>query len=178
MSKQRSIVIGGGAFAGLGLALALRQGLGADVPIVVADPAFVNRPSGDPRASAIVAACRRLFETLGAWDAVAADYLTGRCDAATARQRSDATTRPASIHYWIGLQALAEHRFTEAGSALTAAASADAQWNTTRTAKAILAWLTARTPAQLDALPRSKSTPPRAAKPVLAPPALRTPNDF
>ena len=73
MSKQRSIVIGGGAFAGLGLALALRQGLGADVPIVVADPAFVNRPSGDPRASAIVAACRRLFETLGAWDAVAAD---------------------------------------------------------------------------------------------------------
>ncbi len=57
----------------MGLALALRQGLGADVPIVVADPAFVNRPSGDPRASAIVAACRRLFEALGVWDAVAAD---------------------------------------------------------------------------------------------------------
>ncbi len=71
MSKQRSIVIGGGAFAGLGLALALRQGLGADVPIVVADPAFVNRPSGDPRASAIVAACRRLFEALGVWREVA-----------------------------------------------------------------------------------------------------------
>ena len=71
MSKQRSIVIGGGAFAGLGLALALRQGLGAEVPIVVADPAFVNRPSGDPRASAIVAACRRLFEALGVWSAVA-----------------------------------------------------------------------------------------------------------
>lgn len=71
MSKQRSIVIGGGAFAGLGLALALRQGLGADVPIVVADPAFVNRPSGDPRASAIVAACRRLFEVLGVWREVA-----------------------------------------------------------------------------------------------------------
>ena len=71
MSKQRSIVIGGGAFAGLGLALALRQGLGADVPIVVADPAFVNRPSGDPRASAIVAACRRLFEALGVWSEVA-----------------------------------------------------------------------------------------------------------
>ena len=71
MSKQRSIVIGGGAIAGLGLALALRQGLGADVPIVVADPAFVNRPSGDPRASAIVAACRRLFEALGVWSEVA-----------------------------------------------------------------------------------------------------------
>ncbi len=73
MSKQRSIVIGGGAFAGLGLALALRQGLGADVPIVVADPAFVARPSKDPRASAIVAACRRLFDALGVWSAVAAD---------------------------------------------------------------------------------------------------------
>ena len=73
MSKQRSIVIGGGAFAGLGLALALRQGLGPDVPIVVADPAFVNRPSGDPRASAIVAACRRLFEALGVWREVAGD---------------------------------------------------------------------------------------------------------
>lgn len=73
MSKQRSIVIGGGAFAGLGLALALRQGLGADTPIVVADPAFANRPSGDPRASAIVAACRRLFDALGVWQSVAAD---------------------------------------------------------------------------------------------------------
>lgn len=71
MSAQRGIVIGGGAFAGLGLALALRQGLGDSVPIVVADPAFANRPSGDPRASAIVAACRRLFETLGVWREVA-----------------------------------------------------------------------------------------------------------
>ena len=73
MPQQRSIVIGGGAFAGLGLALALRQGLGADVPIVVADPAFVKRPSGDPRASAIVAACRRLFEALGVWGDVSDD---------------------------------------------------------------------------------------------------------
>jgi 2-octaprenyl-6-methoxyphenol hydroxylase len=71
MSPQRSIVIGGGAFAGLGLALALRQGLGPDIPIVVADPAFAARPSRDPRASAIVAACRRLFEVVGVWDAVA-----------------------------------------------------------------------------------------------------------
>ena len=71
MSSQRSIVIGGGTFAGLGLALALRQGLGPDVPIVVADPAFAMRPSRDPRASAIVAACRRLFEVVGVWDQVA-----------------------------------------------------------------------------------------------------------
>jgi 2-octaprenyl-6-methoxyphenol hydroxylase len=71
MSAQRSIVIGGGAFAGLALALALRQGLGADVPVIVADPALATRPSRDPRATAIVAACRRLFEVIGAWEQVA-----------------------------------------------------------------------------------------------------------
>src|SRR6266581_1072402 len=70
MPAQRSIVIGGGAFAGLALALALRQGLGADIPIIVADPALGTRPSRDPRATAIVAACRRLFEALGIWDQV------------------------------------------------------------------------------------------------------------
>jgi 2-octaprenyl-6-methoxyphenol hydroxylase len=72
MSAQRSIVICGGAFAGLALAVALRQGLGADIPIIVADPALSVRPSRDPRATAIVAACRRLFEALGAWQEVAA----------------------------------------------------------------------------------------------------------
>src|SRR5579872_728952 len=71
MSAQRSIVIGGGSFAGLALALALRQGLGTDVTIVVADPALAVRPSRDPRATAIVAACRRLLDAIGAWEAVA-----------------------------------------------------------------------------------------------------------
>ena len=73
MSAQRSIVIGGGAFAGLALALALRQGLGRDIPVIVADPALATRPSRDPRATAIVAACRRLFEAIGAWGEVAPD---------------------------------------------------------------------------------------------------------
>ena len=71
MTAQRSIVIGGGAFAGLALALALRQGLGAEVPIIVADPALATRPSRDPRATAIVAACRRLFDVIGVWNEVA-----------------------------------------------------------------------------------------------------------
>src|SRR3981081_4186652 len=71
MSAQRSIVICGGAFAGLGLALAFRQGLGPDIPVIVADPALSMRPSRDPRATAIVAACRRLFEAPGVWDEVA-----------------------------------------------------------------------------------------------------------
>src|SRR5262245_50441024 len=71
MAAQRSIVICGGAFAGLALALAFRQGLGAEIPVIVADPALAARPSRDPRATAIVAACRRLFEALGVWDQVA-----------------------------------------------------------------------------------------------------------
>ncbi|WP_407177792.1 ubiquinone biosynthesis hydroxylase [Bradyrhizobium sp. STM 3562] len=73
MSAQASIVIGGGAFAGLALALGLRQGLGADIPVIVADPALASRPSRDPRATAIVAACRRLFATIGVWEDVAAE---------------------------------------------------------------------------------------------------------
>src|SRR5437870_9338262 len=71
MAAQRSIVICGGAFAGLALALAFRQGLGAEISVIVADPALAVRPSRDPRATAIVAACRRLFEALGVWDQVA-----------------------------------------------------------------------------------------------------------
>src|SRR5258708_30811069 len=71
MAAQRSIVIGGGAFGGLAPALALRPGLGGDIPVIVADPALASRPSRDPRATAIVAACRRLFEALGVWDQVA-----------------------------------------------------------------------------------------------------------
>src|SRR6187551_1137498 len=71
MAAQRSIVICGGAFAGLALALAFRQGLGAEIPVIVADPALATRPSRDPRATAIVAACRRLFEALGVWGDVA-----------------------------------------------------------------------------------------------------------
>src|SRR3954451_1715597 len=72
MSAQRGIVICGGAFAGLALALAFRQGLGPDIAVMVPDPALSMRPSRDPRATAIVAACRRLFEALGVWDQVAA----------------------------------------------------------------------------------------------------------
>ena len=73
MSAQRTIVIGGGAFAGLALALALRQALGSDISIIVADPALGVRPSRDPRATAIVAACRRLFDTIGVWKDVAGE---------------------------------------------------------------------------------------------------------
>ena len=62
MSAQRSIVIGGGAFAGLALALALRQGLGADIPVIVADPALARGRAAiraRPRSSRPAAGCSR-----------------------------------------------------------------------------------------------------------------------
>jgi 2-octaprenyl-6-methoxyphenol hydroxylase len=64
------IVIAGGGFAGLALAIALRQGSNGALSVALADPAM-DRASGDPRASAIAAAARRLFETIGVWPAIA-----------------------------------------------------------------------------------------------------------
>src|SRR6195952_4746096 len=93
MAAQRSIVICGGAFAGLALALALRQGLGPEIPVIVADPALARRPSRDPRVPAIVAAGRRLFEALGVWDQVAADSQAILDMVVTDSKLEDATRR-------------------------------------------------------------------------------------
>jgi 2-octaprenyl-6-methoxyphenol hydroxylase len=70
---RADVVIAGGGFAGLALALALRQGLGDSFRIIVADPAFAAGAKPDLRASAIAAAARRMFEALGVWEAVAQD---------------------------------------------------------------------------------------------------------
>jgi len=70
--SKTDILIAGGGFAGLALAIALRQGSEGGLSVALADPAL-DRASGDPRASAIAAAARRLFETIGVWDAIAAD---------------------------------------------------------------------------------------------------------
>jgi len=69
--ERTDVVIAGGGFAGLALGIALRQALGASFAILVADPFFGRDGSGDPRASAIAAGARRLFETIRVWDAVA-----------------------------------------------------------------------------------------------------------
>ncbi|HEY5167287.1 MAG TPA: ubiquinone biosynthesis hydroxylase [Pseudolabrys sp.] len=72
-NERRDVVIGGAGFAGLALAIALRQGLGEAFSVTVADPALGHIKSKDPRASAIAAAARRLFEAIEVWDAVDAD---------------------------------------------------------------------------------------------------------
>jgi 2-octaprenyl-6-methoxyphenol hydroxylase len=71
--NDADVLIAGGGFAGLTLAIAVRQALGASFTVVVADPALGVSHGGDERASAIVAAARRLFETIGVWQSVADD---------------------------------------------------------------------------------------------------------
>ncbi|HEY6023376.1 MAG TPA: ubiquinone biosynthesis hydroxylase [Pseudolabrys sp.] len=71
--QRAELVVGGAGFAGLALAIALRQGLGEAFAVTVVDPALAHARSKDPRASAIAAAARRLFEAIEVWDAVASD---------------------------------------------------------------------------------------------------------
>lgn len=71
--ERRDLTIGGAGFAGLALAIALRQGLGDSFAVTVIDPALGADKSKDPRASAIAAAARRLFDAIDVWDAVDAD---------------------------------------------------------------------------------------------------------
>jgi 2-octaprenyl-6-methoxyphenol hydroxylase len=68
--ERRDVVIAGGGFAGLALAVALREALGETFTVTVADPALRHARSPDPRATAIAAAARRLFEAIDVWAAV------------------------------------------------------------------------------------------------------------
>jgi 2-octaprenyl-6-methoxyphenol hydroxylase len=71
MPNDAEIVIAGGGFAGLALALALKQGL-PGASITVGDPALAGPAAADGRASAFAAAARRMLEALGAWPRLAA----------------------------------------------------------------------------------------------------------
>lgn len=77
--EREDILISGASFAGLALALALADTLGADVRIVLIDrEKIAASPSGadavpDSRASAISVASKRLLEVLGVWPRVSAD---------------------------------------------------------------------------------------------------------
>ena len=72
-SARADVLIGGGGFAGLALAIALRQALGDPFKVMVADPAFAKAATNEGRASAIAAAARRLFQTIGVWNKVASE---------------------------------------------------------------------------------------------------------
>ena len=67
-ASRADVLIGGAGFAGLSLAIALRQALGPAFSVIVADPTLGGDVK-DERASAIAAAARRLFETIGVWGA-------------------------------------------------------------------------------------------------------------
>jgi 2-octaprenyl-6-methoxyphenol hydroxylase len=95
---KRDVVIGGAGFAGLALAVALRQALGERFSVVVADPALKNTQSKDPRASAIAAAARRLFEAIEVWDAVA-DEAQPILDMVVTDSKLDDAVRPTFLTF-------------------------------------------------------------------------------
>jgi 2-octaprenyl-6-methoxyphenol hydroxylase len=91
------VVIAGGGFAGLALAIALRQALGSSCAVLVADPAFGSE-SRDLRASAIAAAARRLFETIGVWASVA-DQAQPILDMVVTDSRLKDAVRPVFLNF-------------------------------------------------------------------------------
>jgi 2-octaprenyl-6-methoxyphenol hydroxylase len=95
---RSDVVIGGAGFAGLALAVALRRGLGEAFTVTVADPALAKVPSRDPRASAIAAAARRLFEAIEVWDAVA-DQAQPILDMVVTDSKLDDAVRPTFLTF-------------------------------------------------------------------------------
>lgn len=96
--NHTDILIAGGGFTGLTLAIALKQALGAPFAVTVADPALGRSHAGDERASAIVAAARRLFEVIGVWDTVA-DNAQPILDMVVTDSRLADATRPTFLTF-------------------------------------------------------------------------------
>jgi len=91
------VLIGGAGFAGLALAIALRQSLGETFAVAVVDPTL-GRTKSDARASAIAAAARRMFETIGVWDSVVAEAQP-ILDMVITDSRLDDAIRPAFLSF-------------------------------------------------------------------------------
>jgi 2-octaprenyl-6-methoxyphenol hydroxylase len=89
---QTEVLIAGGGFAGLALALAL----GPRFAVTLADPGLAG--GEDPRASAIAAAPRRMFEALGVWAAVA-PHAQAILDMVITDSRVDDAVRPVLLTF-------------------------------------------------------------------------------
>ena len=96
--QSADVLIAGGGFAGLALAIALRQALGPSFGVVLADPMLGKSHADDERASAIVAAARRLFEALGVWQGVA-EQTQPILDMVVTDSRLDDAVRPAFLTF-------------------------------------------------------------------------------
>jgi 2-octaprenyl-6-methoxyphenol hydroxylase len=96
--QQIDVVIAGGGFAGLALGIALRQALGESFAVTVADPTFARGRVADTRASAIAAAARRLFQTIGVWERVA-DDAQPILDMVVTDSRLEDVVRPAFLSF-------------------------------------------------------------------------------
>jgi 2-octaprenyl-6-methoxyphenol hydroxylase len=94
-AKHVDVLIAGAGIVGLALAIALRQGLGWSFAVAVADPALA-RATSDARATAIVAAARRLFETIGVWDEIVAQPIL---DMAVTDSALNDTVRPTFLTF-------------------------------------------------------------------------------
>jgi 2-octaprenyl-6-methoxyphenol hydroxylase len=96
--QQIDVLIGGGGFAGFALGIALRQALGESFAVTIADPAFARGRPADTRASAIAAAARRLFQTIGVWERVA-DEAQPILDMVVTDSRLEDAVRPAFLSF-------------------------------------------------------------------------------
>ncbi len=70
MTSRTDLLLAGGAFSGLSLALAVKQALGPSFSVTVCDPTFATGPAPDRRASAIAAAAIRLLRQIGVWQEI------------------------------------------------------------------------------------------------------------
>jgi 2-octaprenyl-6-methoxyphenol hydroxylase len=95
--RHSDVLIAGGGFAGLSLAIALRRALGPQFAVTLADP-MLQRGDDDVRASAIAAAPRRMFEALGVWGAVA-DEAQPILDMAITDSHVDDAMRPVLLTF-------------------------------------------------------------------------------
>ncbi|WP_075214344.1 ubiquinone biosynthesis hydroxylase [Mongoliimonas terrestris] len=96
-ARTADVVIAGGGYVGLSLALALADAV-PGVRVSVVDLRPPAESAGDPRASAIAAAARRMLETLGVWAALA-PHAQPIVDMVVTDSRLDDVVRPVFLTF-------------------------------------------------------------------------------